>query len=301
LFDCITNVMADTLDVGDGQNNGTSGTLYDKTDGRKPVMSFTNADPRKGLRILVAEDNAVNQKVAVRMLEKLGYRAGVASNGVEAVAAVSLVPYDIVFMDCQMPEMDGFEATAEIQKLDGVDRHTIIIAMTANALQGDREKCLAAGMDDYVSKPVRQEDLASAIDRWSLAREIVGHQSPEHKDADLLLDESVLQEVSQLDDDDNPGLLNQLINIFIHETPRRIEHIREALRLGDLHGVSGTSHVIRGGSSQLGLVGMTNVCLRLEDRAEAGAPVECVGIIAELKQVFSDTMQLLESRSQVKV
>jgi CheY-like chemotaxis protein len=120
---------------------------------------------RSPLRILLAEDNAVNQKLALRLLAQLGYRADVAGNGLEAIAALERQPYDIVLMDVQMPELDGLEATRRIRAHWVQPAGPRIIAMTANAMEGDREACLAAGMDDYVSKPIRVHDLLAALQR----------------------------------------------------------------------------------------------------------------------------------------
>jgi CheY-like chemotaxis protein len=147
-----------------------------ESSGEAPVLS---PQPRAeiNLRILVAEDNPVNQHVARLQLEKFGYRPDLVVDGLQAVAAVQAQPYDIVMMDCQMPELDGFEATRRIrtweaerraQGLEVAPLH--IIAMTANAMVGDREECLAAGMDDYLTKPVRQVDLAAALARSPVAQ-----------------------------------------------------------------------------------------------------------------------------------
>jgi PAS domain S-box-containing protein len=136
--------------------------------------------PRKR-RVLIAEDNLMNQKVAVKLMQKVGYETDVVVNGKMAVAAVQKNSYDLVLMDCMMPEMDGFEATAEIRKMEGPARHTIIFALTANAMTGDRERCLAAGMDDYLSKPFDLAALQKAIDNWLNA----GNKEPDRMKAIL--------------------------------------------------------------------------------------------------------------------
>jgi signal transduction histidine kinase/DNA-binding response OmpR family regulator len=125
-----------------------------------------NQAAHRWARLLVVEDNVANLKVAVRMVEKLGYRADVAANGIEAVRVLSEMQYDAVLMDCHMPEMDGFDATREIRKNEPAGRHTPVIAMTASALSGDRERCLAAGMDDYISKPIKMHVVAAVLERW---------------------------------------------------------------------------------------------------------------------------------------
>jgi signal transduction histidine kinase/CheY-like chemotaxis protein len=144
-----------------GTHLGTAGALVGRALDRKPIATSTP----KGhpIRVLVAEDNVVNQKVAVKMLEKLGLRADVAADGREAVDLFAMQPYDLVLMDCQMPEMDGYEATREIRKHEPTDRRAVIIAMTAEAMAGARDRCLNAGMDNYIAKPVRLEDLAAIL------------------------------------------------------------------------------------------------------------------------------------------
>ncbi len=129
-----------------------------------------NTVKRRNLKILVVEDNAINQKVVINQLKQLGYPADCAGNGQEALDILEKKEYDIVLMDCQMPVLDGYGATVVLRKREGADRHTVVIAMTANAMKGDRERCLAAGMDDYLSKPVDMTALGAALERWEKSR-----------------------------------------------------------------------------------------------------------------------------------
>jgi CheY-like chemotaxis protein len=136
----------------------------DEIEGKKTLPAARRRD--EVWRVLLVEDNVVNQKVARRLLQKLGCEVDVAENGVEAVALFEKQTYQAVFMDCQMPDMDGYTATALIRKNEAGRSHTPIIALTANAMEGDKERCLAAGMDDYLVKPVQKKELSRAVELW---------------------------------------------------------------------------------------------------------------------------------------
>jgi CheY-like chemotaxis protein len=134
-----------------------------------PQLAERDSAPVPGfpsVRVLVADDNVVNQKVASLTLQRLGLRPDVAANGREAVEMFEMAPYDLIFMDCQMPEMDGYQASREIRRRERANSHVIIIAMTAEAMAGARESCLDAGMDDYIAKPVRRDDLFQLLVKW---------------------------------------------------------------------------------------------------------------------------------------
>ena len=198
---------------------------------KAPVAASLDADlaRRLPLRLLLADDNPINQKVGLSVLRKLGYRADVANNGVEVLKALEQKAYDILFLDVQMPEMDGLEASRQICQRWPSDRRPRIIAMTGAALMGDREKCLQAGMDDYISKPIRVGDLQAALERWGPQRtrksetSFLSRQKP--PTAEAFLDQNMIAELREMPPTDGVSMLRELVDLFLEGAPQRITQI----------------------------------------------------------------------------
>ncbi len=247
-------------------------------------------------RILIAEDNAVNQKVAVGLLRKFGYAADVVSDGREAVAASARESYDIVLMDCQMPEMDGYEATAEIRRREGENKHTTIIAMTANALEGDREKCLAAGMDDYVRKPVKAEELKAALERWygkDMQKPDASADAPPCDAVQDAVDLTVLASFGdELQEEGEEDFVVELIDLFLRDTPLRIEAIKEATINSDTQALRREAHNLKGSCSNLGIRQMASLSSELEEDGHRKESIEA--ILARLEREFGCVCAVLE-------
>jgi PAS domain S-box-containing protein len=215
-----------------------------QTDSELPISEPITAQPKLALNILVAEDTPFNQKFITRLLDKWGYTAEIVGNGHKAVAAVAEASYDIILMDVQMPEMDGFEATAQIREMEAqLGVHTPIIAMTAHAMKGDRERCLEAGMDDYVPKPISSEALANAIRNLikdkpeSLAKEDAVDQNTQPVfDKDALLKAF----------DNDWEFLREVIDMFIADYPDMLKNINVAIESKDGPGLQRNAHALKG-------------------------------------------------------
>ncbi len=249
---------------------------------------------KRRVRILLAEDNTTNQLVAVKLLEKLGYRADVAANGQEAIATLRAIPYDLVLMDCQMPEMDGFEATRHIRNPESeVPNHDVpIIAMTAHAMKGDREKCLEAGMNDYISKPVSPHALMESLNRW-IPREASGTvceiragdtepataaQPPTHP----VFDRAAM--LSRLLDDE--ALAASVIQVFLADIPLQIEALRKRLESGDAGGSERQAHTLKGAAANVGGDALSAAASEIETASKSGNLAAALNHLPELEKQF---------------
>jgi CheY-like chemotaxis protein/HPt (histidine-containing phosphotransfer) domain-containing protein len=248
--------------------------------------------------VLVVEDNPANQALAVAILAKLGYGADVAGNGREAVEAVALGHYGVVLMDCQLPELDGYQATAEIRRREGTGRHTPIIAMTAAALPEDRERCLAAGMDDYISKPVLVSDVQARLSRW-----LHGEATPPQASASAdsaesardVLDPDRLAELAQLDPAGNGSeFLRRLVDYFLTSAPADLASLRAAAERGDATATYHVVHRLKGAAATLGSPGMVEVCQELEVLASTGGLTPAHELLCCLEQEFGRVTSALD-------
>jgi PAS domain S-box-containing protein len=248
---------------------------------------------RGAVRILLAEDNLTNQQVALGILRKLGLHADAVADGSEAIVALETLQYDLVLMDVQMPEMDGFEATRRIRDPNSaVLRHEIpIIAMTAHAMQGDRERCLEAGMDDYVTKPISPQALAEAVDRW-LPREdtVPGAHEPAEpvfavsgpSPATTVFDKAGL--LARLMDDE--ALARIVVIGFLEDAPRLIEALTDCLHVGDAQGAVRQAHTIKGASATVGGEALRAVAQEIETAASAGDVDRAIPHLPDLVSAF---------------
>ncbi len=274
------------------------------------------AEPRSGearpvdpsVRILVAEDHPVNQKLAVRQLEKLGFGADVAANGREAVEAMQKTRYDLILMDLSMPEMDGLEATRAIRRMEGTAPVVPIVALTANALAGDRERCLAAGMNDYLSKPVTEAQLGAMIEKW-VARAGVERRgsgvdrrapggAPRTEDRpssasatadrhpETVLDPAVLSSLRDISDG-RDDFLAELAQLFLDDSPRRLDEIEAAVVARDGEALRSAAHALKSSAGNLGAIRLHAVASVLETAGAAGALDEAPQRFADLKRAYA--------------
>jgi PAS domain S-box-containing protein len=245
-------------------------------------------------RILVVEDSSINQQVAFGMLRRLGYRADAVANGLEAIEALERIHYAAVLMDCQMPEMDGFEASVEIRRREGGERHTPIIAMTGNALEGDRDRCLAAGMDGYVSKPVRIDELQAALECWlrpaaPVPRAAAPAADGEH--APVVLDESVLAELAPGESD----VIVELIDQFLADAPTRVHAVRVAFTERDALALRQAAHLFKGEAGSIGARALEAACGRLEAIGRVGKLAGDPEALRALEASYEATSKALRS------
>ncbi len=253
----------------------------EKNDATEDTKSMAERLP---LRILVAEDNAVNQKVALKILESLGYRADIAGNGLEVLEALERQPYDIILMDMQMPEMDGLEATRHICRRWPEPNRPRVIAMTANAMSEHNEQCMAAGMDDYISKPVRIAILKTALEKWGSKLSVQTEPTASTAgDEDSSIDFTVLDDIRRMDDEDGGSLTGELISLYLEDSLAQMKALKESISSQSAEEIKRMSHTLRGSSSYLGATRLAAQCARLEEAANEGKFDEAATMVNELE------------------
>ena len=248
-------------------------------------------------RVLVVEDNEINQAVALAILARLGYPADVAGDGQRAVELVVRGRYGCVLMDCQLPVLDGYQATAEIRRREGPAHRTPIIAMTATSLE-ERQRCLAAGMDDHITKPVMLGELRGVLSRWldQLTTQQTLRPAAVAEPTWEVLDLNRLTELGRLDATAaGPGLIGKLIEKFLRRIPVDLAELRAALHHGDMTEATWITHRLKGAAATVGSTGMVNLCEQLEVLARAGRVPAARDVFSRLEQEFDRVILALDA------
>ena len=256
----------------------------------------SNLGPEPGTRLLLAEDNPVNQRVAVHLLARLGYAVDVVDNGKLAVAAAAAGRYALVLMDCQMPEMDGFEATAAIRRAEGSARHLPIIAMTANALQGDRERCIAAGMDDYIAKPISAVQLGERLAAW-LRDGMPDASGSTPANSQSTLAESPAIELGRLTEmfGDDLAVVDELLTVFRESMPKQRDALMREVRDRGTR-LQRITHELRGSASNIGALHLADLAGQIESLAGGNAWQEIESLAARIDAEFDRVDNFIQRR-----
>ncbi len=249
---------------------------------RGGVHEISGIAHQKRPHLLIVEDNSINQKVMLLQLEQLGYSADAVANGLEAIKAWEQIPYDMILMDCQMPEMDGYAATEAIRRRETEGKHIPLIAMTAHVMVGDREKCIKAGMDDYIPKPIKTENLQAILAKW--------HPAAEASDA----------EDGPTDPLTDPAFVRQVSALFLKETPSYLRAMKRALRKKDAPELRAAAHSVAGSCCIVGTKELKVLCQTIEGKAEAGLLKEVAPLLKKLEGEFKIVEKLLSAKSRRK-
>jgi CheY-like chemotaxis protein/HPt (histidine-containing phosphotransfer) domain-containing protein len=298
LFDCIADALG-------AERAAAESPIVAKENSNAPLL------PHKG-RILLAEDNTINQDVALGQLDRLGYTADVVANGREVLDSLNRVSYDIILMDCMMPEMDGYEATKRIRENErqNAKRRLHIIAMTANAMQGDRDKCIAAGMDDYVSKPVQLAELRRAIEKWNghdsaaangkaapalpMRIEVAASTAQESATTTTSTEPPVDLERFAEVTGGNPEKIQRLLKTFLTQADEISQGLSIAIESGNARDVRLLAHKFVGASSSLGMVAVVPSLSELEQMGEGGELEGVAEVYAEFTSQLERVRQFID-------
>jgi CheY-like chemotaxis protein/HPt (histidine-containing phosphotransfer) domain-containing protein len=250
-------------------------------------------------RILVVEDNQVNQLVARAMLERMGHRVDVACDGLEAVAMWGARDYAAIFMDCQMPKLDGYAASKRIRALEAGASRVPIIAITANVMTGDRERCTASGMDDYLPKPIKLEALRAALARWTgqgRARKALAAEAPDGPTVPIRLFDPLT--AARLREDFAPEVLGRLVNLFVEHTPPELDALAAAAEAGDSEALWRVAHRLDGSCRAVGAAAMELICAEHEALGRSGETGGGAALVEELRAAFQPTVDVVGPSSQ---
>ena len=283
LYELMVSIFAETSDLQ---------TIKSKSEQPEPPVKAEKLVFNYPVKILVAEDNAINQKLIVKILNQLGYRPDVASNGLEVIDHLNKQRYDIIFMDVQMPEMDGLEATKYILQYWKNSERPIIVAMTANVMHGDKERCLNAGMDDYISKPIISNDVRNIIVKWYDKIKQRDFGTKQKVKTAVMLEPDVVFGLKELDNSED---FKQVIDLYLEIAPQLINEIKNATSRNDFVSLKKAAQNLRRASLNIGAKRLAEICLRVENLNGSKPPEEVDALVKRLQDIYNLTYKELKN------